>query len=114
MNCWDVLRDYILQHKNEICLSVNVLKSYNIDSQGFYEYMKSIVEQEEIETEKVWKKINGDNEKRYARCSIFNLDSKTYLLDSVDKTLSIINNENLDKDTFVFNPEENEYPYYGG
>ena len=93
---------------------VEILKSYNIDSQGFYEYMKSIVEQEEIETEKVWKKINGDNEKRYARCSIFNLDSKTYLLDSVDKTLSIINNENLDKDTFVFNPEKNEYPYYGG
>ena len=93
---------------------VEILKSYNIDSQVFYEYMKSIVEQEEIETEKVWKKINGDNEKRYARCSIFNLDSKTYLLDSVDKTLSIINNENLDKDTFVFNPEENEYPYYGG
>lgn len=93
---------------------VEILKSYNIDSQGFYEYMKSIVEQEEIETEKVWKKINGDNEKRYARCSIFNLDSKTYLLDSGDKTLSIINNENLDKDTFVFNPEENEYPYYGG
>ena len=93
---------------------VEILKSYNIDSQGFYEYMKSIVEQEEIETEKVWKKINGDNEKRYARCSIFNLDSKTYLLDRVDKTLSIINNENLDKDTFVFNPEENEYPYYGG
>lgn len=93
---------------------VEILKSYNIDSQGFYEYMKSIVEQEEIETEKVWKKINGDNEKRYARCSIFNLDSKTYLLDSVEKTLSIINNENLDKDTFVFNPEENEYPYYGG
>ena len=93
---------------------VEILKSYNIDSQGFYEYMKSIVEQEEIETEKGWKKINGDNEKRYARCSIFNLDSKTYLLDSVDKTLSIINNENLDKDTFVFNPEENEYPYYGG
>ena len=93
---------------------VEILKSYNIDSQGFYEYMNSIVEQEEIETEKVWKKINGDNEKRYARCSIFNLDSKTYLLDSVDKTLSIINNENLDKDTFVFNPEENEYPYYGG
>lgn len=81
---------------------VEILKSYNIDSQGFYEYMKSIVEQEEIETEKVWKKINGDNEKRYARCSIFNLDSKTYLLDSVDKTLSIINNENLDKDTFKF------------
>ena len=68
---------------------VEILKSYNIDSQGFYEYMKSIVEQEEIETEKVWKKINGDNEKRYARCSIFNLDSKTYLLDSVDKTLTM-------------------------
>lgn len=36
---------------------VEILKSYNIDSQGFYEYMKSIVEQEEIETEKVWKKL---------------------------------------------------------
>ena len=52
--------------------------------------------------------------KRDMQDVLFNLDSKTYLLDSVDKTLSIINNENLDKDTFVFNPEENEYPYYGG
>ena len=31
---------------------VEILKSYNIDSQGFYEYMKSIVEQEEIETDR--------------------------------------------------------------
>lgn len=93
---------------------IDILKYYNIDSQGFFEYMRSIVEHEEIEIEKIWKEIKGDGEKRYARCLIFNFDSKTYLLDSVDKTLNVINKEKLDKKIFIFNPEENEYPYYGG
>lgn len=93
---------------------INILKNYNIDSQGFFEYMRSIIEQEGIEIEKLWKEDIGANERRYERCLIFDFDSKTYLLDSIDKTLDVINKEKLDKKIFIFNPEENEYPYYGG
>ena len=100
-----------IKYLNEI---VKVLKSHNIDSQGFMEYMRSKIEQEEIEIEKIWKEVKGGNEKRYVRCLIFNFNSKTYLLDSVDQTLSVINKDELDKNIFIFNPEENYYPYYGG
>ena len=93
---------------------INILKNYNIDSQGFFEYMRSIIEQEGIEIEKLWKEDIGADERRYERCLIFDFDSKTYLLDSIDKTLNVINKEKLDKKIFIFNPEENEYPYYGG
>ena len=93
---------------------VDILRSYNIDSQGFMEYMRSIIEHEEIEIEKIWKEIKGGYEKRYVRCLIFDFDSKTYLLDSVEQTLNIINKDELDRNTFIFKPEENEYPYYGG
>ncbi len=93
---------------------VDILNSYNIDSQGFCEYMRSIIENEKIEIEKIWKEVKGNIEKRYSRCLTFEYDSKTYLLDSVEKTLNVINKENLDKKIFVFNPDENEYPYFGG
>ena len=93
---------------------VEILNSYNIDSQGFMEYMRSIVEAEEIEIEKVWKEVKGGPEKRYVRCLIFEFEAKMYLIDSVEQTLSQINKESLDKNIFIFNPEENEYAYYGG
>ena len=93
---------------------VDILKSYNIDSQGFLEYMRAIIENEEIEIEKIWKEIKGASEKRYVRCLVFNYDDKTYLLDSVDQTLNTTNKEKLDKKIFIFDPLENLYPYYGG
>lgn len=93
---------------------VDILNSYNIDSQGFCEYMRTLIEAEGIEIEKIWKEIKGSTEKRYARCLIFNFADKTYLLDSVIKTLKVIDKGNLDKQIFIFTPEENEYPYYGG
>lgn len=93
---------------------IEILNGYNIDSQGFFEYMRSIIENEEIEIEKLWKEVKGEGEKRYERCLIFNFNSKTYLLDSIEKTLSVIDKEKLDKKIFIFNPEENEYSYYGG
>lgn len=93
---------------------VEILRKYNIDSQGFMEYMRSKIEQEEIEIEKIWKEAKGGNEKRYVRCLLFEFDSKIYLLDSIDQTLNIVIKEELDKTIFVFNPEENYYPYYGG
>lgn len=93
---------------------VDILKSYNIDSQGFLEYMRAIIENEEIEIEKIWKEIKGASEKRYVRCLVFNYDDKTYLLDSVDQTLNTTNKKKLDKKIFIFDPQENLYPYYGG
>lgn len=93
---------------------IEVLIPYDLDSQGFFEYMRKIIENEEIEIDKIWKEVKGASEKRYARCLIFSFDSKSYLLDCVDKTLKIINKEELDNKIFIFNPEDNEYPYYGG
>ena len=69
---------------------VEILKSHKIDSQGFLEYMRAIIENEEIEIEKIWKEVKGGSEKRYVRCLVFEYDDKTYLLDSVDQTLNMI------------------------
>ena len=91
-----------------------ILKSYNIDSQGFLEYMRAIIENEGIEIEKIWKEIKGGSEKRYVRCLVFIFNNKTYLLDSVNKTLNIIDKEKVDKNLFIFNPQENLYHYFGG
>lgn len=93
---------------------IDILKKYNIDSQGFFEYMRAKIEQEKIKIEKIWKEVKGSSERRYLRCLIFNFNSKTYLLDSDEKTLSEVDKEKLDKKAFIFNPEENEYLYYGG
>lgn len=93
---------------------VEILKSHKIDSQGFLEYMRAIIENEEIEIEKIWKEVKGGSEKRYVRCLVFEYDDKTYLLDSVDQTLNMIDKEKLDKNIFIFDPQKNLYPYYGG
>ena len=93
---------------------INILKNYNIDSQGFFEYMRSIIEQEGIEIEKLWKEDIGANERRYERCLMFNFNNKTYLLDSIDKSLNEIEREKINEKIFIFKPEENEYPYHGG
>ncbi len=100
----------IIEYLNRI---VEILKTYNIDSQGFCEYMKSIIGSEEIETEKIWKEVKGELEKRYSRCLVFNLNSNTYLLDTVEKTLNAINREEIGEN-YILNPEENRYQYFGG
>ena len=101
----------IIEYFNKI---VDILRQYNIDSQGFCEYMRAIIENEEIEIQKIWREVKENSEKRYSRCLIFNFNNKTYLLDSVDKILKLTSKENLEKENFIFNPEENEYEYYGG
>lgn len=93
---------------------IDSLKSYNIDSQGFIEYIRAIIEKENIGIEKIWKEVKGGTEKRYSRCLIFNFDNKAYLLDSIEQKLLEIKKEELDKTVFIFKPEENEYKYYGG
>lgn len=100
----------LIEYFNKV---VEILKSYNIDSQGFFEYMRIIVEDEEIKINKIWKEVKNVEEKRYARCFTFEYNSNTYLLDSVDQTLKVVDEDSWDKNVFVFKPEEHEYPYYG-
>ena len=93
---------------------VDILNSYNIDSQGFMEYMRSKIEKEGIEVQKIWKEAKDGGEKRYIRCLMFDFQDKTYILDSIEKKLILINRENFDNRTFITNPEENQYVYHGG
>ena len=93
---------------------VEVLKKYNLDSQGFMEYMRTKIEEEEIEIEKIWKEVKGGPEKRYVRCLVFQYNESTYLLDSIEQSLEKVEISNLDKELFILKPEEHEYNYYGG
>ena len=97
------------------CLNklIKELNKYNIDSQGFFEIIRNYIEQAGIKIEKIWKEDKNNIEKRYERCLYFELDNKTYLFDSIDKTLNVVNLDGLNKNLFVFNSEENEYKYYG-
>ena len=101
----------VIDYFNKI---VYILKPYNLDPQGFMEYMRQIIENEEFEIEKIWKEEKGGPEKRYVRCLIFEYNEDTYLLDSIEQTLNKIKIDTLDKNLFILNPEENEYKYYGG
>lgn len=97
-------------------VSIKTLNKYNIDSQGFFEYVRSLIEGSGLKIEKIWKVDTRPTltEKRHERCLYFDYNNKTYLLDSIEKTLTVINIDKLDKNLFVFNPEEHEYSYYGG
>lgn len=94
--------------------SIETINKYNIDPQGFFEYVRFLIEEAGIKIEKIWKEDKKANEKRYERCLYFKYDNRTYLLDSIDKTLSVRNVDDLDKNLFVFNSAENQYVYYGG
>ena len=101
----------VIKYLNDI---IDIFRKYNIDAQGFFFYMRSKIEKQGIEIEKIWKEVKGASEKRYVRCLLFNYNSNSYLLDSLEQTLNKVNREDIDKNVFVFNPEDNEYPYYGG
>ena len=103
-------KDFIA-YINEAIKAVN---KYNIDPQGFFEYIRSLIEESGIKIEKIWKEDKKAKEKRYERCLYFEFNNKTYLLDSINKDLSIINLDDLDRNLFVFAPSKNQYKYYGG
>lgn len=94
--------------------AIEIINKYNIDSQGFFEYIRFLIEEADIKIEKIWKEDIGAEERRYERCLYFELNGNTYLLDSIDKNLTAVNINNLDKNIFIFNSEENQYEYYGG
>lgn len=103
-------KDFII-YINE---SIKAINKYNIDSQGFFEYIRFLIEESGVEIVRIWKEDNNASEKRYERCLYFEFNNKTYLLDSINKDLSIINLDDLDKNLFIFNSSENQYKYYGG
>ena len=106
-----------LKNKNFIAYineAIRAINKYNIDPQGFFEYIRFLIEESGIKIEKIWKEDKKANEKRYERCLYFEFNNKTYLLDSIEKTLSIANIDDLDQNLFIFNSAENQYEYYGG
>lgn len=108
----DILRQTdIIKYFN---VAIDALKKYNIDSQGFFEYLRNLIERNGLKIEKIWKEDACNKERRYERCLYFEYEDKTYLLDSIDKTLTDVDIETLNEKKFVFNPEDNEYEYLGG
>lgn len=95
-------------------IALKKLNEYKIDAQGVFEYTRNIVEEFEVDTEKVWKEEKGAPERRYERCFYFQHEDKTYLLDSIDRTIGVVDIEKFDESLFVFKPEDHEYEYYGG
>ncbi len=93
---------------------VEVIRGYNLDSQGFQEYMRKIIEECEIKIDKIWKKETEKPERRYVRCLVFEYKNQKYLVDSIKQELSLYQEDNLDKDIFVINSENYFYNYYGG
>lgn len=93
---------------------VNILKKYDLDFQGFCEYIRKLIENEEFKVDKIWKEVIGAKEKRYARCLIFKIDGYTYLIDSIEQIIQKIEIEKLDTKIFVLDPQENYYSYFGG
>ena len=103
--------DNIIEYFNTVIAEIN---KYNIDSQGFFECLRTLIEEQGFKIEKIWKEDTKNIERRYERCLYFSFKNQIYLLDSINKSLTTVNLENLDKNVFVFNAEENDYKYYGG
>lgn len=103
--------DNIIEYFNTVIAEIN---KYNIDSQGFFECLRTLIEEQGFKIEKIWKEDTKNSERRYERCLYFSFKNQIYLLDSINKTLTMVNLDNLDKNVFVFNAEENDYKYYGG
>lgn len=70
--------------------AIEILKRDNIDSQGLFEYLKEIVDITigPESRKKVWKEIKAEKEEdtRYIRCLILEVDNQQYIID-VDKML---------------------------
>lgn len=95
-------------------ISIREINKYHIDSQGFFEYIRNLIENAGIKITKIWKEDLKNKEKRFERCLYFEYNNNGYLLDSIDKTLQIVDIEKLNKELFIFDTEKKEYKYYGG
>ena len=95
-------------------ISIEEINKYNINSKLFFEYIRKLIEQKGIEIKKLWKEDTNNTEKRYERCLYFEYNNDCFLLDSIEKTLSIQDIKNLNKNLFLFYNEKKDYKYYGG
>jgi undecaprenyl pyrophosphate synthase len=77
------------------------------------EYIKQKLSDNEIDADKVWRKIPNAKEKNYVRNLSFEYDGKKYIVDSIDQTIKETTDEEIEKN-YITNPEEHEYTYYGG
>ena len=78
------------------------------------ETMKKIIEDEKIDTDRLWKLEAESPEKRYVRCIGFEYESKKYIVDSVLQKMFCENDPDYDETSYIINPEEQFYEYYGG
>ncbi len=72
-----------------------LIKDYQLDSQGLFEYMKEIIDTKigPATRKKVWKKIeddNNNNTKRYTRCLVVNIEDTNYVIDVEGKDINNI------------------------
>lgn len=98
---------------------MNVLVDrYNIDSQGFFECVKTISDNIGVKRGKVWKKLEGftDKNTRYIRCLVIDDGTgKKYLADSDKRDLVEIDEKGLPREKFITKPESVEIePEYDG
>ena len=93
--------------------AINTIKEYNLDSQGFNETMKKIIEDEKIDTDRLWKLEAESPEKRYVRCIGFEYESKKYIVDSVLQKMFCENDPDYDETSYIINPEEQFSHHYG-
>lgn len=92
---------------------IKELKKYNLDAQGFQEYIRKIIEDVDFKVDKIWKKATDNPEKRYVRCLVFEYKNSKYLVDSIEQKITNYNEESLDKNIFVIDSEKHYYDYYG-
>lgn len=107
----------IKQFKNVIeyfNYTISVINKFNIDSQGFFECIRAIIEAEGFKISKIWKKDITNAERRHERCLYFEYEGNTYLLDSINKSLEKVKLDDIDKNLFIFNAAEHTYEYKGG
>lgn len=90
--------------------AIEILKNkHNVDSQGIYEYIKEIVDVKlgpEIR-KKVWKEIKPDNENeqtRYIRCLILDIENKKYIIDVDQMIIRTFNEKELTENDRQFMP----------
>ena len=76
--------------------------------------MKKIIEDEKIDTDRLWKLEAESPEKRYVRCIGFEYESKKYIVDSVLQKMFCENDPDYDETSYIINSEEQFYEYYGG
>ena len=99
-----------------------LVKEYNLDSQGIFEYIKEIVDIKlgPDKREKVWKEIKGKTKEstRYIRCLIVNVDNKKFLIDGDEKIIRLFDEKEFNNKRAIFIPykdlQRGGFDYYDG